>query len=76
MANASGYKSGIAAYSVKVCLEQEKSYFVSPAFKSSSKAREEVGLLMQSCFSEYAAATDKMAMIKEKFAKAIEECEY
>jgi multiple sugar transport system substrate-binding protein len=76
MAKANGYKDGIAATSVKACLEQEKSYYVSPAFKGSSKAREEVELLMQSCFSDYAAAADKLAMIKEKFAKAVEECEY
>ena len=73
---ANGYKTGIAALSAKVCLEQADAYYVSPAFKGSSKARDEVGLLMQSCFSEYAAAADKLAMIKEKFDDAIEECEY
>ena len=73
---ASGYKTGIAALSAKVCLEQEKAYYVSPAFKGSSKAREEVGLLMQTCFSNYESATDKAAMIKEKFEKAVEQCEY
>ena len=72
----SGYKTGIAAYSAKVCLEQEKAYYVSPAFNGSSKARDEVGLLMQACFSAYEKATDKMAMIKQKFDEAIEECEY
>ena len=74
--NASGYKTGIAAYSAKVCLEQEKAYYVSPAFNGSSKARDEVGLLMQQCFSAYEGAADKLAMIKEKFNAAIEECEY
>ena len=74
--NATGFKSGIAAYSAKVCLEQADAYYVSPAFKGSSTARDEVGLLMQACFSGYEAATDKLAMIKEKFAAAIEECEY
>ena len=74
--NATGYKSGIAAYSAKVCLEQADAYYVSPAFKGSSTARDEVGLLMQACFSSYEAAADKLAMIKEKFAAAIEECEY
>ena len=74
--NANGYKSGIAALSAMVCLEQANAYYVSPAFKGSSKARDEVGLLMQTCFSEYEKATDKMAMIKEKFEAAVEECEY
>ena len=74
--SANGFKSGIAALSAKVCLEQADAYYVSPAFNGSSTARDEVGLLMQTCFSNYEAATDKMAMIKEKFAAAIEECEY
>ena len=74
--NASGFKSGIAAYSAKVCLEQANAYYVSPAFNGSSTARDEVGLLMQTCFSNYEGAADKLAMIKEKFAAAIEECEY
>ena len=73
---ASGYKTGIAALSAKVCLEQEKAYYVSPAFNGSSKARDEVGLLMQTCFSNYESASDKLAMIKEKFEAAIEDCEY
>ena len=74
--SANGYKSGIAALSAKVCLEQANAYYVSPAFNGSSTARDEVGLLMQTCFSNYESAADKMAMIKEKFAAAIEECEY
>jgi hypothetical protein len=76
LADANGFKSGIAAYSAKVCLEQEKAYYVSPAFNGSSTARDEVGLLMQTCFSNYESASDKLAMIKEKFKAAIEECEY
>ena len=73
---ADGTEFGIAALSAKVCLEQADAYYVSPAFKGSSKARDEVGLLMQSCFSNYESASDKLAMIKEKFRAAIEECEY
>ena len=74
--DANGYKTGIAAYSAKVCLEQADAYYVSPAFNGSSTARDEVGLLMQTCFSNYESASDKLAMIKEKFDAAIEECEY
>ena len=74
--DANGFSTGIAAYSAKVCLEQAKAYYVSPAFNGSSKARDEVGLLMQVCFSSYEGASDKLAMIKEKFDDAIEECEY
>ena len=74
--DASGFKSGIAAYSAKVCLEQANAYYVSPAFNGSSKARDEVGLLMQQCFSQYEKASDKLGMIKKEFDEAIEECEY
>ena len=74
--DANGFKTGIAALSAKVCLEQADAYYVSPAFNGSSTARDEVGLLMQTCFSNYEAAKDKLAMIKEKFNAAIEECEY
>ncbi len=44
-ANGSNY---LTAQAVKVGMEHEKDYFVSPAFYGSSDARTEVGLLMQS----------------------------
>ena len=66
----------IQALSAKQCLAQENAYYTSPAFNGSSKAREEVGLLMQSCFADYEKAPDKLAMIKEAFKKCLEECEY
>ena len=72
---ADGY-DGVQALSAKQCLAQEKSYYTSPAFNGSSKAREEVGLLIKSCFANYKAAGDKMAMIKDEFKKCIEECNY
>jgi hypothetical protein len=75
LAKANGYEQ-LVATCVKVGIESQNDYFVSDAFKGSSKARDEVGLLMQACFTDYKTATDKMAMIKEKFAAAIEECEY
>ena len=76
LAEANGTKSGIAALSAMQCLAQEKAYYTSPAFNGSSKAREEVGLLMQVCFSGYEAASDKKAMIQKAFDDAIEECNY
>ncbi len=66
----------IQALSAIQCLAQEKAYYTSPAFNGSSKAREEVGLLMQVCFSNYEAVSDKKAMIQEAFDKAIAECNY
>jgi len=73
----------IAALSTKVCLEQENAYYVSPAFNGSSTARDQVGLLMQKCFSECwikdasgkITGYDRNAMIKA-FQDAVDECEY
>ena len=65
----------IAALSAKVCLEQEKAYYTSPAFNGSSMARDEVGKLMMKCLSGDAAG-DVDAFIKKAFEDAVDECEY
>ncbi len=63
----------ISALSAKVCLQQEKAYYTSPAFNGSSSARDQVGLLMQSAFtSDDGGNLD--ALIDELFAKAVKEC--
>ena len=64
----------IQAYAVKVALEQEKAYYASPAFNGSSVARDQVGLLLQKCFTLPDAGLD--AAIKKAFADAVEECKY
>lgn len=65
----------ISALSAKVCLEQEKAYYTSPAFNGSSTARDQVGLLMQTCLSsDWGDNVDDA--IKQAFADAIAECEY
>ncbi len=64
----------IAALSAKVCLAQEAAYYTSPAFNGSSTARDQVGLLMQTCLSSKADDVDKM--IKKAFEDAVAECEY
>ena len=64
----------IAALSAKICMEQEKAYYTSPAFNGSSTARDEVGTLLTKCLS--AETTDVDKLIKDAFADAIEECEY
>ena len=66
----------IQALAAQQCLDQANAYFTSPAFYGSSKAREEVGLLMQTCFAGYEAAPDKLAMIKDEFKRRLEECKY
>ncbi len=63
----------ISALSAKVCLEQEKAYYTSPAFNGSSTARDQVGLLMQSAFVNNDNG-DVDAMLNELFQKAINEC--
>lgn len=68
----------IAALSAKMCMDQANAYFVSPAFKGSSVARDQVGALMQACFTadKNLTGTAAMDMIKKNFKDAIEECEY
>ena len=63
----------ISALSAKICLEQEKAYYTSPAFNGSSAARDNVGLLMQSAFTKDDGG-NLDALIDELFAEAIREC--
>ena len=74
-ANGTAY---VAALSAKTCMDQVKAYYVSPAFKGSSVARDQVGALMQACFTGTKNLTGDAAMsyIKKAFDDAIEECEY
>ena len=65
----------ISALSAKVCLQQESAYYTSPAFNGSSTARDQVGLLMQKCFTADAGG-DVAAMIKKAFEDAVAECKY
>ncbi len=64
----------ISALSAKVCLEQEKAYYTSPAFNGSSDARDQVGLLLQSAFVNSKDAADIDALLDQLFAKAVKEC--
>lgn len=67
--------TNIAAFSAKVCLEQEEAYYTSPAFNGSSTARDQVGALLAKCLSaDDGGNVDEM--IKKAFKEAIEECEY
>ena len=69
------YQTSIQAYAVKVALEQEAAYYSSPAFNGSSIAREQVGLLIQKCFTADAKG-DVDAMIKKAFEECIDQCKY
>lgn len=69
--NADGYEY-IAALSAKVCLEQQEAYYTSPAFNGSSKARDQVGLLISTIFSN--DPKNLKEFIDDKFAKAVKTC--
>ena len=64
----------IAALSVKVGLEMEKAYFVSPAFVGSSTARDQVGQVVQKALNM--KGDDIAAQIKSALQDAVDECEY
>ncbi len=64
----------IAALSAKVCLEQEKAYYTSPAFNGSSTARSQVGSLLTKCLALNSGDID--AQIATAFQDAVDECEY
>ncbi len=55
---------------VYVGIQGRNGYFVSPAFKGSSKAREQVGNLMLKCLGGSSVDIDKV------FKEALEECQY
>ena len=59
----------------KVCLQQEKAYYTSPAFNGSSTARDEVGKLMQVCLAIKANANVDQEL-KAAFKAAVNECKY
>ena len=71
LAKANGAEDGITALSAKVCkkLVDEEAFYVSPAFLGSSKARDEVGILM-------VAAITKAKTLDKAFSDAIYECKY
>ena len=72
---ASASTENIQAYAVKVALEQENAYYVSPAFNGSSVARDQVGLLIQKCFTMEVTG-DLDAAIKKVFEEKVAECKY
>ena len=65
----------ITSLVAKIALEQEASYFTSPAFAGSADARTEVGLLVQSVFTKYQLNADNTKMINDEFQKYYENCQ-
>ncbi len=72
VSKADGYDY-ISALSAKVCLEQEKAYYTSPAFRGSSTARDQVQALLTKCLTMDDGSAEA---IKKAFEDAVEECEY
>jgi multiple sugar transport system substrate-binding protein len=69
--------SNVIAKVTKTALANSDSYYVSPAFNGSSKARDQVGELMKYCFSTKLSDTtftNVEDFIKDAFQKAINEC--
>ena len=76
LANANG-SDKLQTTCVKQCVEQENAMFVSPAFLGSSGARDQVGLLMQSCFINGPTGSQTEAdFIKAEFKKVIDKLRY
>ena len=70
--NATEAKAKTLATTIKVALDQVDSYYTSPAFNGSSKARDQVAELMKYCF--VTPADDVDALIAQAFKDAVAEC--
>ena len=69
--NADG-EGNLVATVINSAFEQADAAFISPAFNGSTKARDQVGALIQYCFTTPAEDVD--AMILKAFQDAITEC--
>lgn len=72
--SADGY-AHLTALSAKVCVEQADAYYASPAFYGSSKAREQVGILLQNCMTRSINIDNIDAIVLEEFNSAVQMCE-
>ena len=69
--------NGIIALTINEALKHTDSYYVSPAFNGSSKARDQVGELLKYCFTTTLAESGFSTvddLILDAFKKAINEC--
>ena len=73
---ANGFSNnGVTALSAKICMDQAKAYFVSPAFYGSSVARDQVGALLRACFSGNPKKNQTAReFIQEQFTQSINKC--
>ena len=66
----------VTSLSAKVCMDQEKAYYTSPAFNGSSEARDQVNEIINGAFTIPENTADIKAAITQIFQDAIDECEY
>lgn len=66
----------VTSLSAKICMEQEKAYYTSPAFNGSSEARDQVNEIINGAFTVPENTSDIKAAITQIFQDAIDECEY
>lgn len=73
---ANGY-ANLQAACVKQALAQKDAYYISPAFVGSSRARKQVGYLLQTCFVKSNIGNQSVAeFIQNAFKTTISELEY
>ncbi len=68
--------ANLQATCVKQALAQMESYYVSPAFVGSSAARDQVGALMQACFTKSTEGKSVSDFIKDQFDTTIYTLKY
>lgn len=75
MSKANG-TTGLPQLAINMGLAQSDYYYVSPAFYGSSVARDQVGQLIQTCFSQCKSASESQmdSIINAAFAKAKSNC--
>ena len=74
LAKADG-KANLVAMAVKMGMDSTDDYFVSPAFRGSSKARSEVGELLIKCLVTDLSAGEVDGFIDRAFAESIDNCQ-
>ncbi len=75
LADANG-KTGLPALVVNFTIAHANETFTSPVFRGSAKARDQVGILLQTCLGGNKGNSSDMDFIKEKFEEALYECKF
>ena len=68
--------ANLPALCIKQCLAQENAMFVSPAFVGSSGARDQVGILLQTCMSKQLEGQTPAELIQAQFSQTVSKLRY